>query len=235
MYAIELFKELNSLDIVNELTKDPSFFELIDWDNTIDDIEKTRRKNKIKEAYIKEIDKIKEKIVFFDSSKILIVTRRLYDNDTALDISLLKANEIEKIKESISNPNDFKNPLYGINFTDRNEILGYKISEDSVKRYSKVLIASLILHDITSFGIEEELFNEKRDEIISSLDEISERIETGEEKTYSAEEVWESLGFVDSRSEEEKEMQKQESIRKAQLYIKCIIDDIKMTIAKEGL
>ena len=38
MYAIELFKELNSLDIVNELTKDPSFFELIDWDNTIDDI-----------------------------------------------------------------------------------------------------------------------------------------------------------------------------------------------------
>ena len=46
MYALELFKELEPKEIVGELIKQPNFFELIDWNNTIDEVEKNRLKEK---------------------------------------------------------------------------------------------------------------------------------------------------------------------------------------------
>lgn len=234
MYALELFKNCDSKSIVESLTSVPNFFELIDWNNTIDENEKNRLKAKIKTRYIEEVEKIKEKSVNFNSKKILMVTRRLYEDNDTLDISLLNVGEIEKVKDYIKDVEDFKNPLYGIIFSDRNEILGYKISEDSLKRYKAEVVASLILRDITSMGIDEVACVERQEEIISSLEETSKRVLSGEEKTYTEEEVWESLG-LEPESEEEKERKRQEAVESTMRYIKGIIDDIKLTIEAENL
>lgn len=234
MFVLELFKELNSKDIVNELARQPNFFELIDWNNTIDEAEKNRLKEKVKDSYLKEVEKIKEKNLTFNKDKILIVTRRLYEDDGVFDISLMKVSEIDKVKDCIKNVEEFKNPLYGIIFSDRNDVLSCKISEDSLSRYEKEKIASLILKDITSMGIDEDACIKRQEEIINDLEETSRRVMEGKEKTYTEEEVWESLG-LEPESKEEKERKEKEAIESTKRYINGLIDDIKLTIEKENL
>ena len=73
MRVIELFKELKAENIVEELIKDPDFFDIININNTIDDNEKNRRKEIIKSKYINEIKKIQNKNIQSNSSDFLLI------------------------------------------------------------------------------------------------------------------------------------------------------------------
>lgn len=235
MRAIELFKELKAENIVEELIKDPDFFDIINIDNTIDNNEKNRRKEIIKSKYINEIKKIQNKNIQSNSSDFLLVTMG-YDEEF-YEIHLLRMEEIEKIKKNIEikDCSEFSNPLYAIEFSDRNEILGHNISKSTLNKYGKNLIASIILREITFFGIDEEQCETTQSQNLKELLEITKNIENGLEKTISEEELFKELELEDDRTDEEKEMQSKKIHEKTERYIRNVINEIKDTLILENI
>jgi hypothetical protein len=228
-------------EIAERLCSFPGFFEMIDIDRRLCKEKKEDAKRKIKEKYIEEIKKIQNnriRIVPSDE-KILVVTEKedigLDDFDYIYyDLSMLDLSEKDKIKEGIDIEDiyDFKNPMYDILFSKRNEVLGMKIASYNFEKYDEILIAACIIKAITAFGIEEENRNERIDEIVNDLKKSMEQFDKGE--YISADDLWEKLGFEKPSPEEEAKRKEEIRIR-VEKEIKDKIKVIKEVLEKEGV
>ena len=101
---------------------------------------------------------------------------------------------------------------YAYEFTQWNEILGYLIPNHVIGSDEECSYAASIIYEMTFFGFDESeqiKEREKLDESIKEAKEI-EKLQKEEQEKYfiPADKVFEELGYVDERTEEEKERDK---------------------------
>jgi hypothetical protein len=247
MYVIDLFKEVEAFDVVNEMIKVPYFFDYIDYDNTITDNEKNKRKYQIKLAYIDEFNSIKRKKINDFSNDVIFIHKRIEDSisyDASLfkihkriedsisyDASLFKIDKLKIIKESIDidEIENFKNPLYSVMFDERNYILGLSVSKSNIEKYGRILVASVIFNEITRLGLSEKSSINYKNKIIKELEESCKYVDNGG-KTFSTEELEKELGIVDNRTKEEKDEENKKMRKNIENNIQNLIQDIKLVI-----
>lgn len=235
MKLYEIFQHCKSDKIIDEMCKDESFLEEIDWDNRIDDKQKALLKNKVKSMYKKEIENIQNEFYSInktiDDPILLIIKQVASENRYTLGMFYKKDFE-ESLTYDINKPEDFKNPLVSILFQKREETLNLTVSPYILDIYPKETIAAAALREMCFFGIDNELREEAVNEAINDIEksvEDYEKHKDDEDYFYSTDEVREILGLEDTRTEEEKEQEKEKNHREAVKYITDCITAMQKT------
>lgn len=214
MLVIDFLKKYPSSKIVNCLINTPNYFEMIDWDNTISDEIKKEKKQIIINKLIEEFDKIKNKTILENGEGVLVVVKRLYDDEGYYDANLFDFKNFD-----INTYEKEKNPLYGLCFSNRQRILGLELANYCIDKYGEDAVIGAIAKELTSFSIFEEDREKSIKKNIESLEKACEE-SLNENNLYSFEEIYEELGLeVEEKTIEEKELERKESIEKAQRYI----------------
>lgn len=93
---------------------------------------------------------------------------------------------------------------YALEFTPWEEWLSYQVLEKSMYLYGPVAVVAHALYELTFFGFSIEDTRRKVASELKTLEESINEIKSGKAKTIPAEEVFEELGYIDERTEEEK-------------------------------
>ena len=242
MNVKELLGNVNIKQTVDIMCNFPGFFDMIDWDKRLCENKKKDLKEKAKNRFIEEYNKILESDVIESRDKYLIVSERkeksLNDDskyDIYYNVSMMNLSELDRIKDGILVDDifEFKNPLYDVMFSSRQEILGMNVAKVNFNRYSNELIAACILHLLTSFAIDEDERTEKIEEIENSLKQSLDDMKNGG-KTYSSDELRKMLG-LEEETEEEKERRRIEAKERAEIFITYTINLIKDALIAENI
>lgn len=210
MFVYEFFKTLNYEKIIETMCSFPGFFEMIDWDNTIDENEKNKRKNIIKAKYLKALKDMEDIDYKKNEKEVIIVTTRI-ESEIYYDASSLPLRKVY-LGETLE---EFKNPMFDIIFTNRNETLGKLISKTSIEEYGEYNVAAAILKQITFFGIDNDFSTKRQKEEILNLENIVKDLEENpNQKMYTEEELWEELGIEREKRTPEEEKEYQDKIYK---------------------
>lgn len=105
---------------------------------------------------------------------------------------------------------------YAFEFNDWKEILGYSVSDVSIKEYGINVVASTIFDEMTFFGLEYEKVNERTEEEMNILDERIKEIEEHPENLKPISEVFEKFG-LEPETQEEIERRKKELLEEMKL------------------
>lgn len=215
MLVIDFLRKFNSNKIVECLISTPNYFEMIDWDNTISEEIKIQRKKIIKDKIVEEFDKIKEKNISKSNDGILVVIKRIYDEEGYYDADLFDIN-----KFNINTYEKEKNPLYGLCFSNREKILGLELANYCIEKYGEDAVIGAIAKELTSFSIFEEDRETIIEENILALEKACEESLKNDTKLYSFEELYEELGFEpEEKTHEQEELEKKNAIEKAKKFI----------------
>ncbi len=239
MYVIDLLKKVSAFNAIRIFTSPSWFFEEIDWNKELCRAQKEEHKIKIISRYIDEYNKILKidnNNIEFDETKILFANKRFGCDENVFDCSLLNLNLKEKILESIKITDikdilNFKNPCYCISFTNRNKILGYKVSEKNIERYGEAIVATSIFQGLVSFSIDENDRNQKIEEITKDLCESAKN----NEKTYSIEELHQILGITNDKKNVEKLRERYNNLFSSYKDISNFIFDIEEILIENGI
>lgn len=208
MYVYELFGKLNAEKIVEEMVSCPYFFSEIDYDNRLTDKEKEKAKQQYKELCIEEIIKINNLNISPNKDEIIFVSTAIANEDT-LTTYIMDTKAIDKIIEAFQfkNIDDFRNPLYGVTFMKRSDILAVSISKENIKKYGEYKTAALILKECLTFRLDDKERNEFIDSVMMQLTEMdNESFENCKTADEVFEELREEFGFEkEEETEEEKE------------------------------
>ena len=147
-------------------------------------------------------------------------------------------NYEDALNYDMLNIEDFKNPLVSTTFQERATTLSLMVSPYILSIYKKETIAAAALREMCFFGIDNEIREEAITNVINDLKQSEKELETGNilDKCYTFEEIKKELGFEDNRTEEEKELER-ENIRKESIqYITHCMKIMKETakIMMEG-
>ena len=204
MYAIELLNLFSSKQVVDELSKIPWLLEEIDWDMRIPSEKKKEAKEKVLEAYEKALDNIKSTYnkdnVEINDDSLLVFLERFGENGV-YDANLLKIKEDKKKILKAIDINDiedafnFNNPMYAVDFSSRDKILGYKLSDYNLNKVGKLICAASLLYVLTAFGLDEDDRSEKIEKIENDLEESIDNEKEGlVGETITHEELMKALG-----------------------------------------
>lgn len=150
----------------------------------------------LKKIYLNTFKKLKNILPSNKPNNIEIVVFKHknseYDRDYIIE-------GIEKIKELDKVPADYEELekyiyRFSFSFVSWEDVLNYKINDLSIKNIPECLLLTIIIDEITEFGIDEESINERKEEIEKMLDEAERSIEDGNFYT-----------IEDTRTDEEKE------------------------------
>lgn len=124
------------------------------------------RSDYYKNMFYKEVEKIKETSIPEDRSRIVFVS--VSDSQSGLSGYMMKRNELDKIRDAFSfcNPEEFCNPLYGLTFSKRNEILSMHVNMSNIAKYGEESACVTFLSECFSFSVDEN----KRNSIISEIE-----------------------------------------------------------------
>jgi hypothetical protein len=115
---------------------------------------------------------------------------------------------------------------YGYEFDPMREILSYEVSKACLQYFNDPRqVAASILYEMTFFGYSVDNQEEEATQLLDSLneqaDEITEALENGDEsKLSSFEDVVDHIGWVDTRTEEDKAFEHDISTIEGEFYIK---------------
>lgn len=241
MNLYEIFKECNSDDIIEEMCKDKSFLEEIDWDNRINNKQKELLKNRVKAMYKKEIKNIQDGYYVLEkttNNPVLVIIKQMFGPERYELGMFYEKNYEDALNYDMLNIEDFKNPLVSTTFQERATTLSLMVSPYILSIYKKETIAAAALREMCFFGIDNEIREEAITNVINDLKQSEKELETGNilDKCYTFEEIEKELGFEDNRTEEEKELER-ENIRKESIqYITHCMEIMKETakIMMEG-
>ena len=199
MTVQELFKSIKKEDFIDAYLRNDNetinmFF---NKELPIQDI--LMRINRFKEIVSDAYDRFCEVEIEKNDEYIVFAIPR-YDGDTNADSFLCKREELLH-PESVE-----RIEHYAYEFSPHTEILSYDVSEASkYEMCDDITLAISIFNEMTFCGITEERHQERVDEITQSLKEAEESIENGTAECRPIEDLFEELGWVDRRTEEEKE------------------------------
>ena len=121
--------------------------------------------------------------------------------------SALSDDEVDRLSHLRFTPES-----YAFEFTPWTEVLGYEVFQPNVKEYGAAAILASVIYEMTFFGFTQEEQDEERaklDEAIAESEAIRKLTPEEQKKHYkTAEEVFAELGYVDERTEEEKEQER---------------------------
>lgn len=218
MFVIDLLKKVNLFELAKLAAEN-------DWelnnDNTIPD--KGKEEIRAQETEIlfnryKDIINIKPD---YDDSKIIVVFKQYeyvedeyYHSASLYEIEELKNKSLNECsfydeREDLTQE-EYSNKYiqsYAFELTDWKDVLGYLVSEESVKEYGAQNVAYAIIDEMTFFGSEYDLNNQRREQVIYELSKSLEEIKSGEykSKTISLEELEKDLDLP-KETDEEKEI-----------------------------
>ncbi len=168
--------------------------------------------------YISEIKKYFKPVDFFDELEGLTLDELTDDVDRLAEkfIALMnKRSEYTIEKGSDSFPGWVRGFSYTM--TDWNKVLGWLIPDFALETKEIVRYASQIIYELTFFGYEEQDMLEEKEKLNKSIREVKEIEKLSEEekkKHYkSANELFDELGIIDERSDEEKQYDERKSYR----------------------
>lgn len=101
--------------------------------------------------------------------------------------------EIQTIMVSIDELKNKRVEQYGWMVADREELLGFHVAETPLTQDNLYTVLAQILEEASFLGFSKEVFEEKRDDLQSSLDHAAEA--PGNEMGISVEEMWDTLGY----------------------------------------
>lgn len=148
-----------------------------------------------------------------------------FDNDFFFDTSAYKKEDLKNwedncdvaiiqnrdmtFEEKMKFMSDHHLPTsYAYEFNEWAETLGYDVSETNIALYTPVVVLADIINEMTFFGDQEEDVLEQKaviDERVAEVDAILEMPEEEKAKHFvSMDDFFESIGYVDERTEEEK-------------------------------
>lgn len=155
---------------------------------------------RMKMNYNKVIDKLLNMPpTFEDTLNLMVLSQRDYfGEEECIEVFGVQDNDTE---------------CYALEMTPWSEWLGFKVIQKSVDIYGKLVFVAECLYEMTFVSFDEAEIAKQ----VKELNEISERIKNGKEKTYTAEEVFaelkEKYGFDDSEDEEERETEEERLAR----------------------
>lgn len=109
--------------------------------------------------------------------------------------------------ESIKNfsPDNEDVDTCALSFVPWSELLGRKICDKSIEEYGIETLAAEFIWEITFYGWTEADMEKEKTKLTETIEEYEESEENGTAKYYTVEEVFAELGYVDTRTEEEKQ------------------------------
>ena len=96
---------------------------------------------------------------------------------------------------------------YSFSFSPWAEIVGFELDEDNVQKIGAEKILAAILFEMTFYGFDEEKIEfekKKLYKLISDVDDQLEKTEDVDKAFQSLDKLFEEIGYIDERSEEEK-------------------------------
>lgn len=159
--------------------------------------------------YIDIFERLSNIVPIMDDEPLEIVIFEGYNigsDKTYIIEGILRKKEIDKIPASYEELETFIY-RYSFSFSQWNKVLSYKINDKTLKDFKAELILCLIIEELTEFGEDESVIAKEKTNIELALDEAEKDISEG--RTYSLEE----LGYIDKRTEEEKEIQKKQMLK----------------------
>lgn len=135
------------------------------------------------------------------------------------NIQSLSLRDIEQILETTTLPTN-----YAFEFSPWNEILGYELFVPNINSFGADKLLAVIIYEMTFCGFTEEEHQkevQKLRETIAETESIHNLPEEEQKKYYkNAEDVFAELGYKDTRTEEEKQRERE------QLYRETLINKI---------
>ena len=128
------------------------------------------------------------------------------------DLDKLSDDDVERLIGLHTVPDS-----YAVDFMPWDEVLAFEVDEGNVADVGVETLLAALLYEMTFFGLRESDMQAERDELDrrkAELDEIL-KLPPEEQKEHlkSADEVFEELGVVDDRSDEEKEAEQRAWLR----------------------
>lgn len=210
MFIIDLLKKCNHdkiIEIINE--NHPIQTEIWPCDTDNFSAEKLsayslERSNKINNL----ISDLLSRNVKFDKDKIIFCLKikdDLYDPKEE-DGPVEFFDVFYASKDAIKNcSNDYNNfDIYSLSFVPWNTLLGYRVCEKSIKEYGVETVIAEFLWEITFYGWEEDDMQEQEKKLADSVKEYEESKENGTLKTHTLDELFNEIGYKDTRTEEER-------------------------------
>ena len=199
MTVQELFKSIDENEFLDlYLRNDNDTINLIfNRDITIE--EKVKKIEKFKDTILNALHLFRTLEIDKDDKYIVFAIPR-FEGDTLADSFLVKKDELlypEKV-DRIEH--------YAYEFSPHKEILSFDVSEASrFEIDDDVCLAVSIFNEMTFCGISEESHSNRVAEITEDINSAIEDIDNNSENFISSEELFKSLGWEDTRTEEEKQ------------------------------
>lgn len=171
-----------------------------------------RMAKKLESLYLAEAEKVAEGAYYGPDVKgsVLLVFK---DSDGYYDASRMKEEDFEDIKKiDPDDPHAFRNPMVSVLFGERKDVYNSEVSDISLQKYPQDEVAACLLRQMCFFGIDEETYVQNRDAEIKELEKALDQAD--KQKGIPAEDLFERLGYKDTRTKEEKEAAHREMMQK---------------------
>ena len=181
------------------------------------DTPKNRQSVKIKRrkqliATMKEMLNIEAKINHDNMLIVIKLKDEADDSDKAIDIYDCFQSEKSTISEKQSDAD-----RYAIDLCAWEIILGSDVCRESISQYGAGTVVATIIYEMTFVGWTKADTDKEIENLNKICEEIDEEIDDGKtEKGMSVEDFLKEVGYEDTRTEEEKETQKQKMLKNAQ-------------------
>lgn len=174
-----------------------------------------------KEYYAEDENKIYLKETY--RSFLLLLTKlEVKENKPYKILSLIKyfddlEEDIEMKIWDISMFSHEDDTIYSLSFIDWDEVMGYDVCEKSLSDYGDVAVTAHLLYELSFWGFDKQSVTVKKEELQKSHQEF----ENGTDELISTEKFLAEFGYVDTQTDEEKEVE-----RKQMEYLMSLNKDI---------
>ena len=161
-----------------------------------------------KEYYAEDENKIHLKETY-RSFLLLLKKLELKENKQYKILSLIEyfddlEEDIEMKIWDISMFSHEDDTIYSLSFIDWDEVMEYDICEKSLNDYGVATITAHLLYELSFWGFDKQSVTVKKEELAKRHEEI----ENGTDELISIDEFFAELGYVDTQTDEEKEVER---------------------------
>lgn len=163
-----------------------------------------------KEYYAEDENKINIKETY--KSFLLLLTKlEVKENKPYKILSLIEyfddlEEDVEMKIWDISMFSHEDDTIYSLSFIDWGEVMGYDVCKKSLNDYGAAAVTAHLLYELSYFGFDEQSVNAEKEKLAKRHEEV----ENGTDELISMEELFAELGYIDTQTYEEKEVERKQ-------------------------
>lgn len=210
MLALDVLKATDIDSIMEEFKKIPYMFSDIEMMN-ISDEEKELYIERLCVRYRDEFKNIINMEVTCKNQNEILFLSELLSEEERLDLYIVDLSKRKDVENAFNYKKieDFKNPLYGIALTKREDVLSLKVSQVNIDKYGLDKLAAYIFFNCVTFYIENKQRDNFIDEAVKSL--INQSMEDAIDADEFFDDLYKELGI-------EREVKTEEEIENDRLH-----------------